>query len=237
MTDFTLFDYIYFGVAFGSTIWAFVRGGTYEMVATISWAAAAFASRFASPWLNDFFQKIFALPEPTIGTLLAAYFIVFFAVLVVFGLFNQKLRDWVQDSILQVTDRALGIIFGVIRAVVVMGLFYWAMLWYYEDAAKPASLTDARTRPVMQLTAVKLNEWFVPGKNALLERDMSDAKEAEELYQNLIDPAIKAAAGKTEYAAGPEAPDPENGGTGYSDSERDTLENQLLQLENTPEFQ
>lgn len=207
------------------------------MVATISWVVAAFTSRFVSPWLNDFFQKMFALPEPTIGTLLAAYFIVFFAVLVLFGLFNQKLRDWVQDSILQITDRTLGIIFGVIRSVIVMGLFYWAMLWYYEDAAKPTSLTAARTRPIMQLTAVKLNEWFVPGKNELLERDMTGAKEAEELYQNLIDPAIKAVAGKPDGVAESEAADPESGGTGYSESELSTLENQLLQLENAPEFQ
>lgn len=242
MIDFTLLDYIYIGVVLASTFWAFGRGGVYELVATVSWLAAAIASRFLSPDINVFFQNMFGLEEPTIGTLVASYFIVFFGVLVIFGLFNQKLRDWVQDSILQVTDRTLGIIFGILRAVVVMGMLYWAMLWYYENANKPTFLTAARTRPMMQLTAVKLNEWFVPGKNKLLEHDMTGAKEAEKLYNNLIDPAIKAAterpngATTTEDAAA--APiDPENDGTGYKESERNALENQLLQLENTPEFE
>jgi membrane protein required for colicin V production len=235
MADFTLFDYVYIGVAIGSTVWAFVRGGVYELVATISWLAAAITSRFVSPWLNEVFQKVFSLQEPTIGTLVAAYFIVFFGVLVLFGLFNQKLRDWIQDSILLVTDRTLGVIFGIIRAVIVMGLAYWAALWYYEGAQKPTFLIAARTRPMMQLTAVKLNEWFWPGKNRLLEADMTGAKQAEELYNNLIDPAIKAASSVP--ADGAEvAPDPEKEGVGYKDSERNALENQLLQLDNAPNF-
>lgn len=236
MIDFTLFDYLYVGVAIISTIWAFVRGGVYELVATTSWLVAALASRFVSPWLNVIFQQLFSLPESTIGTLVASYFVVFFAVLVLFGLFNQKLRDWVQDSILQITDRTLGIIFGIMRAVIVMGLLYWVMLWYYKDAAKPAMLTSARTRPMMQLTAVKLHEWFVSGKNELLENDMSGAKEAEELYNNLIDPAIKAASVQPASESNDAADDTENDGTGYNNSERNALDNQLLQLDNTPDL-
>ena len=238
MVDLTLFDYLYVGVVVASTFWAFLRGGVYEMIATISWLVAAITSRFVSPNLNEFFQKILSLPEPTIGTLIASYFVVFFGVLVVFGLFNQRLRDWIQDSILQITDRTLGVIFGILRAIVFMGLLYWAMLWYYEGAAKPAFLIDARSRSVVQLTAVKLNEWFVPGKNKLLENDMAGAKGAQELYNNLIEPAIKAAAVRPDDSApAPESVDPEQGGTGYKESERNALENQLLQLDNAPEFE
>jgi len=233
MIDFTLLDYVYIGVALASTLWAFSRGGVYELVATISWLAAAIASRFVSPWLNEVFQQIFSLPEPTIGTLVASYFVVFFGVLVVFGLFNQKLRDWVQDSILQITDRTLGIIFGILRAIIVMGLLYWALLWYYEGAVKPTFLTAARTRPMMQLTAVKLTEWFVPGRNELLERDMTGARAAEELFQNLIDPAIRAAASQPRARTAAE----EDEGVGYHEAERNALENQLLQLQNMPEFE
>ncbi|MDR2770120.1 MAG: CvpA family protein [Rickettsiales bacterium] len=226
MSDFTLLDYVYIAVSIGSVAWAFVRGGVYEMVATLSWLVAAITSRFVSPVLNDLFQKLFGLAEPTIGTLVAAYFIVFFGVLVLFGLFNQKLRDWIQDSILKVTDRTLGIIFGIFRAIVVMGLLYWALLWYYEDAQKPS-----------MLTAVKMNEWFIPGKNRLLEHDMTGAKQAEELYRNLIDPAIKAASispdQPAENAGG--MPGDESEGVGYKDSERGALENQLLQLDNLQE--
>ena len=230
MTDFTLLDYIYFAVVFGSTIWAFARGGVFEMVATFSWLVAAVTSRFISPELNILLQRIFGLDEPTIGTLISSYFIVFFGVLVIFGLFNQRLRDWIQDSILHITDRTLGIIFGMIRAVVLMGLVYWAMLWYYEDVQKPTFLTAARTRPVMQLTAVKLHEWFVPGPAPLLERDMSSTSEADELFFNLIDPAIRRAAER-------QFDGDNNEWVGYSETERQMLENQLLQFGHTPDFE
>jgi membrane protein required for colicin V production len=232
MSDFTIFDYIYIAVAIGSTIWAFVRGGVYELVATLSWIVAAITSRFVSPSLNIYFQELFKLPEPTVGTLVASYFLVFFGVLVIFGLFNQRLRDWIQGSILQITDRTLGIIFGVLRGIAVMGLVYWTMLWYYEDSAKPTFLTAARTRPMMQVAAVKMNEWFIPGKNELLERDQNGTKEAQELYNNLIDPAIKAAS--TSPSENKVSPEKENEGVGYKESERNALENQLLQIDNLP---
>ena len=232
MTDLTLFDYIYVVVTFGSILWAFIRGGVYELVATFSWLAAALASRFVSPWLNEVFQKWFHLSEPTIGTLVASYFLIFFGTLVVFGFFNQRLRDFVQSSILNVTDRTLGIIFGILRAIVIMGLLYWTMLWYYEDATKPSFLTDARTRPIMQVTAIKLHEWFIPGKNELLEKDSTSKAEAEELYNNIINPAIKAASTAPNIES--TATDKNNEGIGYKESERNSLENQLLQLDNAP---
>jgi len=227
MSGFTLFDYIYIVVSLGSIIWAFFRGGVYELVAAMSWLIAAVSSRFISPAINNFMIGAFGLKESTIGTLTASYFIVFFAVLVLFGLFNQKLRDWVQDSVLVITDRTLGVIFGGLRAVVVMGLFYWGALWYYQNAEKkPDFLTGAKTRPMMQVAANKIHDWFVPGKNEILEMDKKDAPGSDEMYNNLIDPVIKAA--EKPAAANPEK---ENEGTGYKDSERDALDNQLLQID------
>jgi membrane protein required for colicin V production len=207
-----------------------MRGGVYELVATLSWLVAALTSRVISPELNNFFQHLLGFEEPTIGTLIASYFLVFFGVLIIFGLFNQKLRDWIQDSILQITDRALGIIFGILRAILMMGLVYWAMLWYYEDSELPQYLRMARTRPVMQMTANKIHEWFVPGEAPVLQRDLANMAEAEELFQNLIDPAVRAAAGRP-------GSDDEYIGTGYSESERNLLDGQLLQLGNAPVFE
>jgi hypothetical protein len=43
----------------------------------------------------------------------------------------------------------------------------------------------------MQLTAVKIKNWFIPGENKLLERDMAGALDAQTIYDNLINPAVK----------------------------------------------
>lgn len=234
MLDLTILDYIYVGVIIASTVWATFRGGVFETIATLSWVVAAISARFASPWLDALLQTWFGLSESTVGTLVASYFIVFFAVLLLVGFVNQKLRDKIQDSIMNVTDKTLGVIFGIVRGVVVMGIFYWGALWYYSDMPMlPQWLANARTRPIMQITAVKLDEWFFPGpENRLLSRDMAGTHEALEIYNNLINPAVaqhaqKAAAvkqgGDATVAVEPE--------TGYKSSERAALENQLLQIE------
>jgi membrane protein required for colicin V production len=240
MFDLTVLDYIYIGVVLGSTIWATVRGGVYETIASLSWVVAAISARFASPWLDAMFQRWFDLAESTVGTLVASYFVVFFAVLLVVGFFNQKLRDKIQDSIMNITDKTLGVIFGIVRGVVVMGAFYWGALWYYSDMPMlPQWMSQARTRPIMQITAVKLDEWFFPGpENKLLARDMAGTHEAMEIYQNLINPAIeehakKAAAAKGEGTGAVVNTEPE---TGYKSSERAALENQLLQIESVAQI-
>ncbi len=231
MFDLTVLDYVYIAVVLGSTIWATIRGGVYETVATLSWVVAAISARFASPWLDKFLQSWFDLSESTVGTLIASYFVVFFAVLLLVGFLNQKLRDKIQDSIMNITDKTLGVIFGIIRGVVVMGGVYWGALWYYSDMPfLPQWLSQARMRPVMQITAVKLDEWFFPGpENKLLARDVAGARQAIEIYNNLINPAITKKLKETDVVDS----DASNGDdeTGYKTSERAALENQLLQIE------
>lgn len=227
MFGLTILDYIYIAIIIGSSGWAAVRGGIYETIATLSWVIAAFAARFISPHLDVLLQKWFDLSGSPVTTLVASYFIVFFVILIAVGFINQKLRERIQDSILSVTDKTLGIIFGIIRGIVVMGLVYWGLLWYYSDVpqGKPSWLEKARTRPVMQLTAYKLDEWFFSGvfDDKLLKRDRAGEEEMQKIFNNLIKPAVK----KDEKSESGQAATE----TGYKSSERAALENQLLQIE------
>ena len=235
MFDLTSLDYVYIIVVLISTIWATIRGGVYETIATLSWVVAAVAARFVSPMLDGWLQSWFKLSESTVGTLVASYFIVFFVILITVGFFNQKLRDRIQNSIMNVTDHTLGVIFGIVRGIVVMGIVYWGALWYFSDAPRlPRWLDMARTRPVMHTTAELLDKWFVPGaENRLLARDRVGMEEAIEIYNNLINPAVsdkKAENAPSDKAATPDEPK-QPVETGYKSSERTALENQLLQIE------
>ena len=243
MFDLTSLDYVYIVVLLASTVWATIRGGVYETIATLSWVAAAIAARFASPWLDGVFQTGFKLQDSTVVTLVASYFLVFFVILLLVGFVNQKLRDKIQESMMNVTDHTLGVIFGIIRGIVVMGIVYWIAVWYYSDIPRmPDWIANARTRPIMQLTAVKLDDWFVPGgENKLLARDVAGTKQADEIYKNLINPAVATVSDiksgeprtktepKTDTKPSPTVK-PDND-TGYKSSERTALENQLLQIE------
>lgn len=246
MFDLTPLDYVFMSFLLVSTIWASIRGGVYETVATISWIVAALAARFISPWLDGVFQGWFNLGESTIGTLVSSYFISFFVTLVIFGLFNQKLRDRVQDSMLKVTDHTFGIVFGIIRGIAVMGLVYWGLLWYYSDTDLPSYITTARTRPVMQLTTKKIQDWFIPGENKLIERDMLTEEETQKLYDNLINPAVETKTEspekvsvkteetvekKKEPSFSEEIVLDKPAEVGYKESERNALDSQLIQIE------
>ena len=238
MFDLTVLDYIYIAIVLGSTVWATIRGGVYETIATLSWIIAAVVARFASPMVDGWLQSWFKLSESTVGTLVASYFIIFFAILIVVSFFNQKLRDWIQGSIMNVTDHTLGVIFGIVRGIVVMGVVYWIALWYYSDAPfLPQWLANARTRPIMQITAVKLDEWFLPDKeNKLLARDQAGTNEAMEIYKNLINPAISnkpsnSSVKSDDKVVKTDTVEKQPSETGYKSSERTALENQLLQIE------
>ena len=219
MFDLTILDYIYVVVVLGSTIWATIRGGIYETIATLSWIVAAISARFMSPFFDKLLQRWFDLPDSTVVTLVASYFIVFFIILVIVGFINQKIRERIQDSFLSVTDRTLGVVFGIIRSIVVMGGIYWCILWYYSDVPRglPNWVVNARTRPVMQLTAIKMDDWFFFGKSKLL---MKDLEQDRMQHDNLINPLVeKKVLEKSENDMG------------YKSYERAALENQLLQIE------
>ena len=220
MFDLTILDYIYVAIIFASTVWATIRGGVYETIATLSWVVAAISARFASPYLDGLLQKWFDLPDSTVITLIASYFIVFFVILVIVGFINQKIREKIQDSFLSVTDRTLGVVFGIVRSVVLMGFVYWGILWYYSDVPRglPNWVVNARTRPVMQLTAVKMDDWFFFGNSKLLKKDLEQDRKT---HENLINPMVETKKND----------DTKPAETGYKSSERAALENQLLQIE------
>lgn len=220
MFDLTILDYIYVAIILASTVWATIRGGVYETIATLSWVVAAISARFASPYLDGLLQKWFDLPDSTVITLIASYFIVFFVILVIVGFINQKIREKIQDSFLSVTDRTLGVVFGIVRSVVLMGFVYWGILWYYSDMPRglPNWVVNARTRPVMQLTAVKMDDWFFFGNSKLLKKDLEQDRKT---HENLINPMVETKKND----------DTKPAETGYKSSERAALENQLLQIE------
>ncbi len=227
MFDLTILDYIYIIIVLGSTIWATVRGGVYETIATLSWIVAAVSARFASPSLDRLLQKWFDLPDSTVVTLVVSYFIVFFVILVLAGFINNKIRERIQDSFLSVVDRTLGVIFGIIRSVIVMGFVYWGMLWYYSDLPRglPSWIANARTRPIMQLTAIKIDKWFFFNNSKLLKKD---TEQDQKQHANLINPAVVK---KTLTKQGNAPMKKAENETGYKNSERAALENQLLQIE------
>ncbi len=225
MLDITSLDYLYIAVIIVSSIWAWFRGGIFEIITTASWITAALMARFLAPQMNTVIQALFNLSSSSLISLATSYFLVFFITLGIAHYMATKVQGKIHESSFHFMDKSLGILFGVIRGIAVMGIVYWGAIWYYStDPQLPSYISNAKSRPVMQVTALKLHKWFIPGKNKLLERDarglaLSD-ENIQETYENLINPKVRAEKLKDNISE-----------TGYRENERESLNNRLLQLE------
>jgi len=226
--DLTILDFLFFGVIIISTLWAFARGGVFETVATTSWIVSAVAARFVSPWLETQIQQLMKMPEPTVTTFISSYFIIFFFVLILFSLFAQRLRDYIHSTILRSADRSLGIIFGLVRGVFVNGFIYIGLLWYWDGAQLPNYVKAATTRPIMQMTSLKIFEWFIPGSDRLIQEDLKGHYDVVATYERLINPKVRGANA---------AQDLESEDASYREVERQSLDNMLLQIENSSKIE
>jgi membrane protein required for colicin V production len=87
---------------------------------------------------------------------LTAYAGVFLAVLIPASFMIHRFAQSVKNSPIGPIDRGLGIAFGVVRGLVVVGLCYIAFTKFEPPSDQPRWLTDARTFPMMQTTALTL---------------------------------------------------------------------------------
>jgi membrane protein required for colicin V production len=96
---------------------------------------------------------------------LAGYGIVFLVVLIPLSIATSRLAQGVQHSPVGFIDRVLGIAFGVVRGVVVLGLAYLVFTAFVPIRSQPKWLTTARTLPLIQSSSEVLLS-LVPNSHA-----------------------------------------------------------------------
>jgi membrane protein required for colicin V production len=131
-------------VSAGYAAW---RGFLSETLTIFAWAAAAFATLYFGPWLVP-------LARGMISTFwlasLVAYAGTFLAVFIPLSFISYRFSESVKHSPIGPLDRALGIAFGVVRGLVIIGLGYLAFTYFVPIRQQPAWLTEARFLPLMQ---------------------------------------------------------------------------------------
>ena len=134
-------------VSAGYAAW---RGFLSETLSIFAWAAAAFATLYFGPW-------VVPLARGLISTYwlasLVAYAGVFLAVFIPLSFISYRFSESVKHSPIGPLDRALGIAFGVVRGLVVIGLAYLAFTYFVPIPQQPRWLTEARFLPLMQSSA------------------------------------------------------------------------------------
>lgn len=113
----TVFDYIVISIMLASVLLGLWRGVVGEIIALVAWVLAFFAAKWWGAEVARLFMPLIA--DPVLRTV-AAWVAVFVVVLLLMALLRLAVRGLLKALGLTLTDRLLGLIFGVMRGLVII---------------------------------------------------------------------------------------------------------------------
>jgi membrane protein required for colicin V production len=143
-------DILVAAVVIVSTIIAALRGFVREVLSILAWAAAVAAAIWFGPSASEFLHA--HISTPFVAPVLA-YAGIFLAVLIPLGIASHYIAQFVRRSPVSTADRILGVPFGIVRGLAVIGLAYFAFSLVVPPDSQPAWLTKARLLPVIRASS------------------------------------------------------------------------------------
>lgn len=145
--SFHIFDLVLIVLVAVSAFFAWRRGFIAETLSIISWVLAFFAALYLGPWLAAHINV-----KPHWLDLALGYVLVFLAVLLVVHFISHYISGAVKASLLGPADRGLGLVFGVVRALVIAALLY---IFFFNvlEWSKPRWFTNAQSYHLVRTSA------------------------------------------------------------------------------------
>jgi membrane protein required for colicin V production len=148
--SFGLLDFFIVVVILASVGYAVWRGFLWETLTIFAWVAAAFGCLYFGPYIIPLMRGVVA--APWLASLLA-YAAVFLAIFIPLAFMSHRFSESVKHSPIGPLDRAMGVAFGVVRGLVLVGLAYLAFTYFVPIRQHPRWLTQAALLPMVQNTA------------------------------------------------------------------------------------
>ncbi|HTO40608.1 MAG TPA: CvpA family protein [Rhizomicrobium sp.] len=146
-SGFTFVDILVVLIMLGSAAYATYRGFVSETLGIFAWVAAVFATLYFGHIAVDLISP--HLSPAWLGAVLG-YLAVFVVVLVPLEFLSHRISQSVQRSPVSGLDRVLGLLFGLVRGAVVIGLLYFAFSSFQPVKTQPDWMVEARTFPYIQ---------------------------------------------------------------------------------------
>lgn len=152
----TVFDYIVIGVVAASLLLGAWRGVVGEIISLAAWVLAFFVAQKFGPEIGE------ALYHGAINEagwrLIAGYVTAFVGVLLVMSLLRLALQGLLKAMGLGLTDRLLGILFGVLRGVVIV--FILVAVGGMTSAPKQGWWVGAHFAPPLETAVLAGKPWL-----------------------------------------------------------------------------
>ena len=145
-----------------SALFATWRGLVSETFAIFEWVAGGFAALRFTPTFQPLLRGVV---EPAWLEYLLVFLGTFLLVFIPLSIFSHRFSEFVKRSEVGPVDRALGLVFGVGRGLVVVGIAYIAFTALVPPRDHPEALTHARLYPLIRQTSEVLLG-LVPGQQS-----------------------------------------------------------------------
>ncbi|MEZ5829731.1 MAG: CvpA family protein [Dongiaceae bacterium] len=240
-------DIVVLAVIALSALLALGRGFVKEVLSVFGWIGAAigtFVIFFYVPQVRAFANKQIA--EPLLADIVCAISL-FVVLLIVLGFVNHTISSRVHASALGPLDKSLGLVFGLVRGVVLVALAYMAMSdWLLPNRQeRPDVINQARTEPYVEQAALLIKNMIPQEWKDRASAMFDEGSKAVEQGQQLNETIQKLSPQSPQPASPPSGESPgdskQNGGqgtqrspagnqggqeeqSGYKDAERRDLE-------------
>lgn len=201
----TLFDGIIVAVLLISSVLAFLRGFTSEVLSILAWVVAAVAALWLFPYGTPLFRD-FISPDwlAAVASAVSIFFVTYLVVAAFTTRWAGNLLDLFDQA--ETLDRTLGLVFGLIRGLLIVTVAYLFFAWLVPNPVEqPDWIRNAKLRPLVEKSAATLFTL------APTESDLAPRTRRQPLIQHESRPT------STEPAANPPA-----SASGNSQSKSDT---------------
>lgn len=206
-----------------SALLAFIRGFVHEVLSVAAWLGALAAATYGLPHARPFAHRIIPFGWAADA---AAATIIFLVVLIVLGMISHALAMRIQKSALNNLDRTLGFVFGLGRAVLILGVGLIVVDWL-TDRERPAWVRTAKTLPIIETSATLIKgavpaSFMAPSEVALdAAKKAGAASDAKKAFDRLAAPTAEKAEKQAKE-------------TTYQNNERQDMERLLRSTGETP---
>lgn len=138
-----------------SALLSMVRGFTREVLAIVSWGAAAAAAYYFYPRVLPFIKPYIAKDTIALGVAVGA---VFFITLIIISIITVRISDAILDSKVGALDRTLGFVFGAGRGLLLCAVAFLFFAWLMQDKPMPDWAANAKTRPMLEMAGKQLQD-------------------------------------------------------------------------------